>query len=127
MVDLLLLTLLFYFIQLPLPIIVGRINGVPGSYYTSSRDDIIKLPVLSSRLIRAHNNFKESLFIFIPLSLLSIITNIDVVTAATLWLAARITYVFLYSIGANKMRTFFWIVSIICLIDMGIRLFKHAL
>ena len=126
MVDLLLLTLLFYFIQLPLPIIVGRINGVPGSYYASSRDEVIKLPVLSERFIRAHNNLKESLFVFIPLSLLSIITNIDVVTAATLWLAARAVYVFLYLIGANKMRTFFWVVSIICLIDMGIRLFKHS-
>jgi uncharacterized MAPEG superfamily protein len=106
MIDILLLTILFYFIQIPLPMIVSVINGVP---------------------LRAHNNLKESLFIFIPLSLLSIIINVDVLMAATIWLVLRVIYVILYSLGVTYIRTILWFISIICLVDMGIRLFKHSI
>ena len=126
MIDIILLTLLFYFIQIPIPMIIGLANGIPTSYYVSSRDDIIKIPVLSERGIRAANNLRESLFIFIPLSILSIILEIDTLMAATLWLVVRVVYLILYYLGANSVRTITWFISIICLIDMGIRIFKHA-
>ena len=96
MIDIILLTLLFYFIQIPIPMIIGLTNGIPISYYFSSRDEIIKIPVLSERGIRAANNLRESLFIFIPLSILSIIFEIDILMAASLWLAVRAIYLILY-------------------------------
>ena len=106
--------------------IIGLINGIPISYYFSSRDEIIKIPVLSERGIRAANNLRESLFIFIPLSILSIIFEIDILMAASLWLVVRAIYLILYYLGANTVRTITWFISIICLIDMGIRILKHA-
>lgn len=127
MIDILLLTILFYFIQIPLPMIVSVINGVPFSHYLSTRDAVVKIPNLAERLIRAHNNLKESLFIFIPLSLLSIIINVDVLMAATVWLVLRVIYVILYCFGVTYIRTILWFISIICLVDMGIRLFKHSI
>jgi uncharacterized MAPEG superfamily protein len=126
MIDIILLTLLFYFIQIPIPMIIGLTNGIPISYYFSSRDEVIKIPVLSERGIRAANNLRESLFIFIPLSILSIIFEIDILMAASLWLAVRAIYLILYYLGANMVRTITWFISIICLIDMGIRILKHA-
>ena len=107
--------------------IVSVINGVPFSHYLSTRDAVVKIPNLAERLIRAHNNLKESLFIFIPLSLLSIIINVDVLMAATVWLVLRVIYVILYCLGVTYIRTILWFISIICLVDMAIRLFKHSI
>ena len=126
MVDIILLTLLFYFIQLPLPMILG-LKEVPLSYNLSSRDKEVKIPVVSGRGIRALKNLKESLFVFIPVSILSIITDVDVVMAATIWLVLRVVYAFLYYFGISYLRTIIWFLSVICLFDMAIRIFKHAI
>ena len=126
MVDIILLTLLFYFIQLPLPLILG-LKEVPLSYNLSSRDKEVKIPVLTGRGIRAVKNLKESLFIFIPVSILSIITDVDVVMAATVWLILRVVYAFLYYFGISYLRSIIWFLSVICLFDMAIRIFKHAI
>lgn len=126
MIDIILLTLLFYFIQLPLPLILG-LREVPLSYNLSSRDKEVKIPVLSGRGIRALKNLKESLFVFIPVSILSIITDVDVVMAATIWLVLRVVYTFLYYFGISYLRSIIWFLSVICLFDMAIRIFKHAI
>ena len=125
MIDIILLTLLFYFIQLPLPMILA-LNEVPLSYNLSSRDEEVKRPVISERGIRALKNLKESLFIFIPVSMLSIISDIDVVMAATVWLVLRVIYCVLYYLGISYLRTIVWFLSVICLFDMAIRIFKYA-
>lgn len=126
MIDIILLTLLFYFIQLPLPLILG-LREVPLSYNLSSRDKDVKIPVVSGRGIRALKNLKESLFVFIPVSILSIITDVDVVMAATIWLVLRVVYTFLYYFGISYLRSIIWFLSVICLFDMAIRIFKHAI
>ena len=123
MIDIILLTLLFYFIQLPIPMILG-LKEVPLSYNLSSRDEEVKLPVISERGIRALKNLKESLFIFLPLSVLSVIIKVDAIMAATIWLALRVVYCALYYLGISYLRTIVWFLSIICLIDMALRIFK---
>ena len=123
MVDIILLTLLFYFIQLPIPMILG-LREVPLSYNLSSRDEEVKIPIISGRGIRALKNLKESLFIFLPLSLLSVIFEADVIVAASIWLALRVIYCVLYYFGISYLRTIVWFLSIICLIDMALRIFK---
>ena len=125
MIDIILLTLLFYFIQLPLPMILA-LKEVPLSYNLSSRDEEVKRPVISERGIRALKNLKESLFIFIQVSMFSIISDIDVVMAATVWLVLRVIYCVLYYLGISYLRTIVWFLSVICLFDMAIRIFKHA-
>ena len=123
MVDIILLTLLFYFIQLPIPMILG-LREVPLSYNLSSRDEEVKIPIISGRGIRALKNLKESLFIFLPLSFLSVIFEVDVIVAASIWLALRVIYCVLYYFGISYLRTIVWFLSIICLIDMALRIFK---
>ena len=123
MIDIILLTLLFYFIQLPIPMILG-LKEVPLSYNLSSRDEEVKIPIISGRGIRALKNLKESLFIFLPLSFLSIIFEVDVIVAASIWLALRVIYCVLYYFGISYLRTIVWFLSIICLIDMALRIFK---
>ena len=123
MVDIILLTLLFYFIQLPIPMILG-LREVSLSYNLSSRDEEVKIPIISGRGIRALKNLKESLFIFLPLSLLSLIFEVDVIVAASIWLALRVIYCVLYYFGISYLRTIVWFLSIICLIDMALRIFK---
>lgn len=125
MIDIILFTLLFYFIQLPLPMIFG-LRDVSLSYHLSSRDEEVKRPVISERGIRALKNLKESLFIFLPLSLLSIIINIDSILAATVWLVLRVVYCILYYLGVSYLRTVVWFLSIICLLDMAVRIFKNS-
>ena len=125
MIDIILLTLLFYFIQLPLPMILG-LRDVSLSYHLSSRDEEVKRSVISERGIRALKNLKESLFIFLPLSLLSIIINIDSILAATVWLVLRVVYCILYYLGVSYLRTVVWFLSIICLLDMAVRIFKNS-
>ena len=125
MVDIILLTLLFYFIQLPIPMILG-LREVPLSYNLSSRDEEVKIPIISGRGIRALKNLKESLFIFLPLSLLSVIFEVDVIVAASIWLVLRVIYCFLYYFGISYLRTIVWFLSIICLIDMALKIFKFS-
>ena len=125
MVDIILLTLLFYFIQLPIPMILG-LREVPLSYNLSSRDEEVKIPIISGRGIRALKNLKESLFIFLPLSLLSVIFEVDVIVAASIWLALRVIYCVLYYFGISYLRTIVWFLSIICLIDMALKIFKFS-
>ena len=125
MIDIILLTLLFYFIQLPIPMILG-LKEVPLSYNLSSRDEEVKIPIISGRGIRALKNLKESLFIFLPLSLLSIIFEVDVIVAASIWLALRVIYCVLYYLGISYLRTIVWFLSIICLIDMALKIFKFS-
>ena len=102
------------------------LKEVPLSYNLSSRDEEVKRPVISERGIRALKNLKESLFIFIPVSILSIISDVDVVMAATVWLVLRVIYCILYYLGISYLRTIVWFLSVICLFDMAIRIFKHA-
>ena len=125
MVDIILLTLLFYFIQLPIPMILG-LREVSLSYNLSSRDEEVKIPIISGRGIRALKNLKESLFIFLPLSLLSVIFEVDVIVAASIWLALRVIYCVLYYFGISYLRTIVWFLSIICLIDMALKIFKFS-
>ena len=124
MIDIILLTLLFYFIQLPLPMILG-LKEVPLSYNLSSRDEEVK-DLLYQKGNKGSQKSKESLFIFIPVSILSIISNVDVVMAATVWLVLRVIYCVLYYLGISYLRTIVWFLSVICLFDMAIRIFKHA-
>jgi len=126
MVNIILLTLLFYFIHFPIPALLS-LKNVPLSYFPSNRDKEVNFSVLSGRVQRAINNLKESLFIFIPLALLSIIQEIDLTLAATIWLALRVIYAITYYMGVSNVRTIVWLISIFTLIDMAIRIFKHSI
>ena len=121
--SILLLTLLLILIQIFIPVsidllITKKLNFL---YLFSSRDEVSKNSLFFDRSQRALKNLFETLPIFITLAILSIIKNVDISFLASLWLAARIIYIPIYVFGVDYVRTIVWVVSLICLIMMGIR------
>ena len=90
-------------------------------YLFSSRDKTTENSILAQRAIRALKNLLETFPIFVGLTLLSIIKDIDNSSIALLWLMSRVIYVPVYIYGINYLRTALWAVSLICLMLMGIK------
>ena len=121
--SILLLTLLLILIQIFIPVTIDLLitKKLNFLYLFSSRDEVSKNSLFFDRSQRALKNLFETLPIFITLAILSIIKNVDISFLASLWLAARIIYIPIYVFGVDYVRTIVWVVSLICLIMMGIR------
>ncbi len=89
----------------------------------------------SERARKAAHNFAESLPVFFVLAILSIYLEVDAnVMIGLIWLILRLVYVLLYVSGigtkpanesgyeAQTVRSLVWVVSIVCLVTMGINL-----
>ena len=120
--NILLLTLLLILIQIFIPVTIDLLitKKLNFLYLFSSRDDVINSSLFFDRSHRALKNLFETLPIFITLAILSIIKNIDILFLATLWLAMRVIYIPIYVFGVDYLRTMVWVVSLVCLIMMGI-------
>jgi len=120
--SILLLTLLLILIQIFIPVIIDLLitKKLNFLYLFSPRDDAIKSSLFFDRSQRSLKNLFETLPIFIILAILSIIKNVDISFLATLWLAMRVIYIPIYVIGVDYLRTMVWVVSLVCLIMMGI-------
>jgi uncharacterized MAPEG superfamily protein len=121
--NILLVTLLLILIQIFIPVTIDLLitKKLNFLYLFSSRDEVSKSSLFFDRSQRALKNLFETLPIFITLAILSIIKNVDISFLASLWLAARIIYIPIYVFGIDYVRTIVWVVSLICLIMMGIR------
>ena len=121
--NILLVTLLLILIQIFIPVTIDLLitKKLNFLYLFSSRDEVSKNSLFFDRSQRALKNLFETLPIFITLAILSIIKNVDISFLASLWLAARIIYIPIYVFGVAYVRTIVWVVSLICLIMMGIR------
>jgi uncharacterized MAPEG superfamily protein len=118
MIEIILYTLLLYFLQLFLPIIFK--SKMPEGMFERSR--------------RATENLKESLPIFLALAILSL-SDIDATAAnisiALSWLSLRVIFAAIYISGFNlkpanasgqraqPLRSLVWTLSIVCLFMMG--------
>ena len=122
MLEIILISLILYLIQFwAIPAILN-INNF--SYLLSNRDREIRLSDTTKRVIRASENLKESLPIFLTLATLSIVLEKDNTLLASYWLILRIAYFITYSFGIMFLyiRSVTWIGSIVCLILMSITL-----
>ena len=54
----------------------------------------------------------------IAFAILAVVMELDMTTAATLYLSCRIAYLVIYLIGINYLRTLIWLGSVIGLIMM---------
>ena len=125
MIDIILITIVFYVIQLLLPMCFS-LGKVPLMSFLSTANESYVLTKLSQRTQRAVNNFKESLPIFLVLCVLSIILNIDNVELATYWIVSRLLYLTLGIMDLYKypfIRTILWFISIGILLMMGCNLY----
>ena len=80
---------------------------------------------LSKRMVIAGDNLRQSLFIFLPLSVLSIAQGIDNLFLAQIWFGLRIVYLFGHIINLYKyplVRPAIWIPSIVVLVMMAMNI-----
>ena len=122
MLEIILISLILYVIQFwAIPALLNVNNF---TYLLSNRDGRVQLSDATKRVIRASENLKESLPIFLTLAILSIIMEKDNTLLASYWLILRIGHFITYSFGIMFLyiRSVIWIGSIVCLILMSITL-----
>ena len=122
MLEIILISLILYLIQFW--VIPALLNFNNFTYLLSNRDGRVQLSDATKRVIRASENLKESLPIFLTLAILSIIMEKDNTLLASYWLILRIGHFITYSFGIMFLyiRSVIWIGSIVCLILMSITL-----
>ena len=120
--NILVLSSLLVIIQITIPMLIDLLAKKTSlKYLFSSRDKTTENSILAQRAIRALKNLLETFPIFVGLTLLSIIKDIDNSSIAFLWLMSRVIYVPVYIYGINYLRTALWALSLICLMLMGIK------
>ena len=118
----LILSFLLVIIQLTIPMLIELLTkNTSLKYFLSSRDENTKISAQAQRANRALKNLLETFPIFIGITLLSLIKDVDNSTVALFWLIFRIIYVPVYVLGINYLRTGIWAASLICLILMGLK------
>ena len=124
MVDLLICVVLFYTAHLFF-VLTFSIHKVPFVQFTISDGDLSGLTDFSKRMIVAGDNLRQSLFIFLPVSVLSIAQGIDNLFLAQIWFGLRILYLFGHIINLYKyplIRPIIWIPSIVVLVMMALNI-----
>ena len=119
MLTIVLLTVLFYFLQIILPLPIRSLMDASAG----------------ARADSAVDNLRETLPVFLALALLSIYFEIEENTLiALIWLVLRIVYVAVYVSGITArpaeesgfipqpIRSLIWLGTIVCLFIMGINL-----
>ena len=120
--KILILSFLLVIIQLTIPMLIDLLTGNTNlTYLLSSRDSSSKPSIYAQRANRASRNLLETLPIFIGISVLSLIGEVDNSSVALLWLILRAIYIPIYILGINYLRTGIWAASLICLILMGLK------
>ena len=120
--KILILAFLLVIIQLTIPMLIDLLTGNTNlTYLLSSRDGSSKPSIYAQRARRALINLLETLPIFIGITILSLIREVDNSSVALLWLILRTIYVPIYVLGINYLRTGVWAASLICLILMGVK------
>ena len=100
------------------------LNSKNVNWQISNRDNEPEYPpsLMLSRAIKAKDNLKETLPIFLALAVWSIAAEVDISGLAMWWLILRIAHGALYMAGIGIIRTLVWLSSIIILIMMALAL-----
>ena len=124
MAELLIFVVFFYTAHLFF-VMTFSLHKVPFVQFTISDGDLSGLTNLSKRMVIAGDNLRQSLFIFLPLSVLSIAQGIDNLFLAQIWFGLRIVYLFGHIINLYKyplVRPAIWIPSIVVLVMMALNI-----
>ena len=97
MLDLILITALFYLIQLMTPMLLS-IGKVSAMDFLSTKGGPVDLSDSSKRALVAVHNFRETLPIFLVLAVLSIQLEVANEQLAECWLITRLIYLSLIHI-----------------------------
>jgi len=104
-------------------ILPASLNLKNMAYLVSSRDsDAPDQSILQGRISRAGANLQENMLAFLPLSILSIIQQVDLSHLAMIWLGLRVLYLLCYMFNLIYVRTLVWLASLVCLVMMAVEL-----
>lgn len=95
------------------------------AYALGPRDGLADATISAARCGRAQKNMEESLFFFLPVALLLMITGKAdglAMTGALVFVVARIVYLPAYMIGVPALRTLIWTAGLIGVFMMVLRL-----
>jgi uncharacterized MAPEG superfamily protein len=120
--NILISSFLLVIIQLTIPMLIDLLTGNTNLKYLLSSRDISSNPsIYAQRANRASRNLLETLPIFVGITILSLIREVDTSSIALVWLILRAIYIPIYILGINYIRTGIWAASLICLILMGLK------
>ena len=124
MVDILIIAVLFSLAHLFMPMIFS-LHKIPFVEFTYIGGDVSKKTELSERLSTSADNLRQSLSLFLALSILSIQLGVDNLLPMYIWLFSRVAYLIgsafnLYSIPL--IRPLIWLPSVISIAWMACNL-----
>ena len=124
MVDILIIAVLFSLAHLFMPMIFS-LHKIPFVEFTYIGGDVSKKTELSERLSTSADNLRQSLPLFLALSILSIQLDVDNLLPMYIWLFSRVAYLIgsvfnLYTIPL--IRPLIWLPSVISIAWMACNL-----
>ena len=124
MVDILIIAVLFSLAHLFMPMIFS-LHKIPFVEFTYIGGDVSKKTELSERLSTSADNLRQSLPLFLALSILSIQLDVDNLLPMYIWLFSRVAYLIgsvfnLYS--TPLIRPLIWLPSVISIAWMACNL-----
>ena len=124
MIDILIIAVLFSLAHLFMPMVFS-LHKIPFVEFTYIGGDVSKKTELSERLSTSADNLRQSLPLFLALSILSIQLDVDNLLPMYIWLFSRVTYLIgsvfnLYSIPL--IRPLIWLPSVISIAWMACNL-----
>ena len=103
------------------------LHKVPFVQWTYTDGDISNSTALSSRMVLASDNLRQSLPVFFVFAVLSVIQDVDNLMLAQTWFGLRVAYLLgaAFDLYRFKMvRPVIWLPSIIVLVCMGCNLYS---
>ena len=126
MIDLIICVGMFYIIHLFFKMSFS-LHKVPFVQWTYTDGDTSSSTALSSRMVLASDNLRQSLPVFFIFAVLSVIQDVDNLMLAQTWFGLRVVYL----LGAvldlyrfKMVRPVIWLPSIIVLVCMGCNLYS---
>ena len=124
MVNLIICVTFFYTLHLFLRMSFS-LHKVPFINFTYTGGDDSGITNLSKRMVIATDNLRQSMLIFIPFAMMSVVLDVDNLMLAKSWFGLRIVYLLGHVINLYKfplIRPIIWIPSIVILVMMGLNL-----
>ena len=101
------------------------LHKVPFINFTYTGGDDSGITDLSKRMVIATDNLRQSMLIFIPFAMMSVVLDVDNLMLAKSWFGLRIVYLLGHMVNLYRfplIRPVIWLPSIVILIMMGLNL-----
>ena len=126
MIDLIICVGMFYILHLFFKMSFS-LHKVPFVQWTYTDGNTSNSTALSSRMVLASDNLRQSLPVFFVFAVLSVIQDVDNLMLAQTWFGLRVAYLLgaAFDLYRFKMvRPVIWLPSIIVLVCMGCNLYS---